>query len=102
MEHDSDRPGFHTLWSGPDPHGQAALVLMESLLHGLIEKSVLTTQEALAVVERAAEVKTEIAPDLGDTPDALEKSLALLDAIATSLAHDLTGGRHSDSPNVAG
>lgn len=91
MEQNGDEPGSHSLWSGPDPHGQAALVLMESLLHGLIEKSMLTTRDALAIVERAAEVKAEIAPDLGDTPEALRKSLALLDAIAASLQHDLMG-----------
>jgi hypothetical protein len=77
------------LWSGPDPHGQAALLLVESLLHGLVEKSVLTTGEALAVVERAAEVKAESAPDLGDSPEALAKSLALITAIAASLRHDI-------------
>lgn len=78
----------HSLWSGSDPHGQAALFLIESLLHGLIEKSVLTSGEALAVVERAAEVKVENAPDLGDSLEALAKSLALIDAIAVSLRHD--------------
>jgi len=89
MGQSSEQPESHGLWSGPDPHGQAALFLIESLLHGLIEKSALTTWEALAIVERAAEVKAENAPDLGDSPEALTKSLALIDAIAASLHHDI-------------
>ena len=78
-----------SLWSGVDPHGQAALLLVESLLQGLIEKAVLTTREALAIVDRAAEVNAENAADLEDSPEALSKSLALIDAIAASLQHDI-------------
>jgi len=89
MGQSSDQPDSHSLWSGPDPHGQAALLLVESLLHSLIEKAVLTGHEALAVVEHAAEVKAEIAPDLEDSPEALAKSMALINAIAASLQRDI-------------
>jgi len=89
MRQSSEQPNSNSLWAGSDPYGHAALLLVESLLHGLIEKSVLTAQEALAIVERAAEVKAENAPDLGDSPEALEKSLALINAIAASLRHDV-------------
>jgi len=85
----SEQPGSHSLWSGSDPHGQAALFLIDSLLHGLIEKSTLTTREALAIVDRAADVKVENATDIGDSPEALAKSLALIHAIAASLHQDI-------------
>lgn len=85
---DNDGSNSHRLWTSPDPHGQAALFLVESLLHTLIDKNALSVDEAVAVVETAAEVKAEIAPDLGDTPELLEKSLDLLSAIAASLRYD--------------
>ncbi|PXA84787.1 hypothetical protein DMC47_39185 [Nostoc sp. 3335mG] len=88
---DNDQSKDQSLWSGPDPHGQAALLLVESLLHGLIEKRALTIDEAVVIVDSAAEVKAEIAADLGDTPEALQKSLSLLNSIAESLRHDLDG-----------
>lgn len=89
MGQSNEQPDSHSLWSGPDPHGQAALLLIESLLHALIEKSVLTAREALTVVEGAAEAKAEIASDIGEAPAELEKALALLGAIAASLHHDI-------------
>jgi len=89
MGHNCEQPDSHSLWSGPDPHGQAALLLVESLLHALIEKSVLTASEALMIVQGAAEVKAEIASEIGDTPVETEKALSLLGAIAASLHHDI-------------
>ncbi|HWW55515.1 MAG TPA: hypothetical protein VN047_01340 [Sphingopyxis sp.] len=75
----------------PDAHGQAAMLLVESLIHALVAKSLLSVGEAVDVVDTAAEVKEAIAPDLGDSPDTLEKSLSLLRAISTSLSADLSG-----------
>ncbi|MBA2935231.1 hypothetical protein HZF05_14175 [Sphingomonas sp. CGMCC 1.13654] len=88
---DNDQSPMQSLWSGPDPHGQAALLLVESLLHGLIEKRTLTIEEAVVIVDIAADVKAEIAADIGDAPHALQKSLSLLKSIAASLRHDLDG-----------
>lgn len=45
---------------GPDGHGRAALLLIESLIHGLIAKSVLTTAEAIEIIEIAADVEGEL------------------------------------------
>jgi len=73
----------------PDAHGQAAMLLVESLIHGLIAKSVLSLPEAIDIVETAAEVKHEVAVDLGDSPRTMQQSLAMLDAISASLALDL-------------
>lgn len=73
---------------GPDAHGQAAMLLVESLIHGLIEGKVLSVDKAIEIVDVAAEVKTEIAAELGDSPATLRASLTLLRAISRSLEHD--------------
>jgi hypothetical protein len=73
----------------PDAHGQAAFLLTESLLHGLIVRKVLTVEDAVEVVEVAAEVKEAIAGDLGESPDTMQRSLALLGLIRSSLSNDL-------------
>jgi hypothetical protein len=78
-------------WRGPqrlDAHEQAALFLIESLLHSLIARSVISVAEAVEIVEVAAEVKTDAAAEMGDTPGALQRSLDLLAAIGASLAID--------------
>ncbi|WP_379071643.1 hypothetical protein ACFJIU_12130 [Mesorhizobium sp. UC74_2] len=77
---------------GPDAHGQAALLLVESLIHALIAGSVITVQEAVEVVETAADVKQEIAESLGDSPDRLGQSLTLLQTISDSLKQDVPLG----------
>ncbi|WP_156681115.1 hypothetical protein [Sphingomonas profundi] len=76
----------------PDPHGQAAMLLVESLIHGLIARSVITVQDAVDIIETAAEVKEEIAIELGDSPATMQKSLAILQAILASLSFDLPDG----------
>jgi hypothetical protein len=71
-----------------DAHGQAALFLIESLIHALVARSVISVTEAVEIVEVAAEVKVDLAADIGDTPEALQRSLDLLEAIRDSLAID--------------
>ncbi|TRW14239.1 hypothetical protein [Glacieibacterium frigidum] len=73
----------------PDAYGQAALFLVESVLHGLIERSVFSIEEAIQLVDIAVEVKSDLAGDLGDSPETLAKSLALLSSISSSLRNDL-------------
>jgi hypothetical protein len=46
---------------GPDPHGQVALMLCESLFHLLVEKGVLSHQTALEAIEGVAELIEETA-----------------------------------------
>lgn len=74
---------------GPDAHGQAAMLLTESLIHGLIAGGVITVAAAVEIVDVATEVKTDIAGDLGDSPANLRKSLGLLKAISVSLSRDI-------------
>lgn len=73
----------------PDAHGQAAMLLVESLIHGLIERSVLSVADAVEIVEVATEVKKAIGEDLGDSSATLNKSLQLLQAISDSLRPDI-------------
>lgn len=73
----------------PDAHGQAAMLLVESLIHGLIAKSVISVGDALEMLEVAAEVKSEIGVALGDSPATLDRSLELLRSISESLATDV-------------
>lgn len=68
----------------PDAHGQAALMLAESILHALIDTSTLSVEGALAVVRVAQEVNAE-GTKAADGPPARKASLALLDQIAISL-----------------
>jgi hypothetical protein len=74
---------------GPDSPGEDAMLLVESLIHGLIEKSLINVTEAVDIVDTATEVKEEIAASLGDSATTQKKSLALLEAISTSLEYDL-------------
>ena len=81
---DNDAARGHDL-RGPDAHGQAAMLLVESLIHGLIERKLLTVPDAVEIVDVAAEVKAEIGADLGDSPSTLRASLTLLNSISQSL-----------------
>ena len=74
---------------GPDAHGQAAILLVESLIHTLIAQSIIQIEEAIEAVTVAMDVKMEISADLGDNDDTLDKSLALLLEIARSLRNDV-------------
>lgn len=73
----------------PDPYGQAAMLLIESLIHRLIERSTITIEDAIEIVQVAGEVKDDIGEELGDSPATLARSLALLKKIEVSLSNDL-------------
>jgi hypothetical protein len=81
-------PNVSDVAIGPEPYGQAALLLVESLIHGLIARSSLTVEQAVEIVQIAAEVTKDTAAELDDTP-ATRKSIHLLDSICVSLMHDL-------------
>ena len=72
-----------------DAHGQAAVLLVESLIHGLIEESVLSVAKAVEIVDVATDVKREMKTAHGDTPATSERTITLLEAISRSLRHDL-------------
>ena len=73
---------------GADPHGQAALCLVESLIHGLIKSDAISIEGAVEVVDAAAEVQADIDADAG-FPVITQNSVALLEAISSSLSRDI-------------
>lgn len=75
----------------PDAHGQAAYLLLESLIHRLVADSVITNAAAIEIVNVAVEVKTEIADELGDSARTLARSVGILRQLAVSLESDAPG-----------
>lgn len=74
--------------SEPDAHGQAALLLAESILHALVETKILTVDGALSVIETTCEVKHEVAEQTGESEGRLQESLKLLKDISATFAVD--------------
>ena len=72
----------------PDAHGQAALLLAESLIHALVENSTLTNVEAVELIRIAAEVKVEVATAAHESDGRMQESLALLSKMASSFETD--------------
>ncbi len=79
----------------PDPNGQAAMLLVESLLHGLVARSLLTVQDAVEIVQVAAEVELELAVERTNPSTPKIGSLALLNSIRRSLKGDLYAEQRS-------
>lgn len=74
-----------------DPHGHAALLLVESLIHGLCDNGILTADEAIEIAERAVNVQFEQAETADGAGAPLWRSHALLSAITASLKIDGDG-----------
>lgn len=72
----------------PDAHGQAALLLAESILHALVENSTLSAAEAADIVQTAADVKRQVAAMIGESQGRMQASLDLLGAIRRSFETD--------------
>jgi hypothetical protein len=69
----------------PDAHGQAAMLLVESLIHSLVARAVITVGDAIEIVTVAMDAKVEIAVDAGAVDDSRDRSLALLSSVRASL-----------------
>ena len=65
------------------------MLLVESLIHGLIEKDVLSVAEAVDIVDTATEVRIEIAAKLEGFTPRPRSSIKLLQAVSASLRVDL-------------
>jgi hypothetical protein len=72
----------------PDAHGQAALLLTESLIHTLVENSAITNVQAIELIRIAAEVKVEVATAAHESNGRMQESLALLSKMASSFESD--------------
>lgn len=73
----------------PDPHGRAALLLVESLLHALIDRSVLNVEDVLDVITVAIDANEDLAADRGEREDPANQTTVVLSAILHSLSHDV-------------
>lgn len=82
-----------------DAHGEAAILLVESLIHGLIAKRVLSVSEAVEIVDVATEVKLEAGIEDGAPTVASQTSINLLQDISASLKFDLEERAASGTPN---
>ena len=56
-------------------HGQAALLLVESLMHALLEKGVISREDFIETVEGAAEVEQELVNARASSPSDSNGSL---------------------------
>lgn len=75
----------------PDPHGHAALLLVESLIHGLLARSLISVGEAIDIVETADSVQIDMAEAADEAGSLMWKSHTLLAAIMESIRHDVDG-----------
>ena len=69
------------------PGDSAALLLVESLIHGLIARSILTVQGAIEIIDIAVEVEREI-HDEKNLP--VSQFQSLLEPLSRTLRFDLT------------
>jgi hypothetical protein len=65
------------------------MLLVESLIHALIGKKLISVIDAIEIVDLAREVKSEIGEELGEIPATLQKSINLLQAVSTSLRTEI-------------
>lgn len=76
-----------SLQAGTDPHGRVALLLTESLLHGLLAREVLSSAAVLEIVQTAIDVQIEVDIDRGKHVESSIES-GLLDRMRSSLCID--------------
>lgn len=78
----------------PDAQGQAALLLIESLIHSLLDNGALTKEQALEAIGSAMDVKEESAGARKEAERTLRKSLSLLTNMKLSI--DAHSGRYDE------
>ena len=87
-EFSNDNEAVPAVVPGVDAHGQTAMLLVESLIHGLIERKVLSVADAVEIVETAREVQIDGSVE-SDPRETTLRSITLLQAITSSLRGDL-------------
>lgn len=97
---DNDSAMRETALLSSDGHGRAALLLVESLIHGLCEDATLSAGRAVEIAERAIEVEFDQAEAADGAGAPLWRSHALLSAIAASLRVDGDGGGGPTVPRL--
>ncbi|MCP3735739.1 hypothetical protein M9979_12730 [Sphingomonas sp. RP10(2022)] len=73
----------------PDAQGQAALLLVESLIHALVGRSVMTLEEGVEIVQTAIDVQVDVARAAGAAGAPMWQAHALLTRVAETLRIDI-------------
>lgn len=84
---DNRRSEAHTIPA--DAHGQAAILLVESMMHGLIARSLVTVSDAVEMINVAVDVSRDMALEFDEVPARILGSTTLLEAMSKSLGHDI-------------
>ena len=84
----------------PDAHGEAALLLAESLLHGLIARAIVPVAEAIEMVEIAIDAKLQIDDDGAHVARGSRDALRLLGEIKLSLELDVPPPLNADPQTI--
>jgi hypothetical protein len=79
------RWNLETTMPAPDPHGQVALMLCESLLHVLVEQHVITQEKAIEAIDGIAELTREM-PEARTRRMPRTSPVELIDRIRESFA----------------
>lgn len=90
---DNDLSHREAAFPSSEPYGVAALLLVESLIHGLCENSTLSSRQAVEIADRAVDVSFDQATAADGASAPLWRAHTLLSAIAASLRADDNGGR---------
>jgi len=69
-------------------YGRAALLLVESLIHGLVERELLTVREAVEIMEAALEAQVELVEDATNPSASMRQASTLLASLVASLQND--------------
>ena len=90
---DTDPTDFHAAAHDTrvDANGQAALLLVESLIHCLRERKVLSLDDTIDLVDSAISVQTDIIDHVEGPAPVMRRSLTLLEKIAHSLLVEQKG-----------
>jgi hypothetical protein len=72
-----------------DAHGRAALLLVESLIHELVARSILSVAEAVSITEIALDAQIAITEDAAPDASSMPRAEALLSSLIQSLTIDL-------------
>lgn len=75
-----------------DAAGHAAILLVESLIHGLVARAIISVEQAIEMVDVAVQVIGEIDEDAGGPSPMSRRSAIILEAIGASLAIDSSRG----------
>ncbi|RYG89566.1 MAG: hypothetical protein EON59_01455 [Alphaproteobacteria bacterium] len=92
-DNDATNPGATV--SSFEAHGHAALLLVESLIHGLCENSMLSNDQAVEIAERALSAQFDLAEAADGAGAPMWRAHTLLSAITASLKID--GGANQSS-----